>query len=351
MASWTRIRQGDRAGALPAENRLDAVGEEVARALSGGIDANIAAAAELAGAIRESRRQGALWALELNAAGVLLAIFAAAVGLRISHAHARAVEELQQSAERRATELDAFATRMAHDIRNPLAAAGLIFDDIGRHAGADERLLRAAERGRRAIAHTAGVVEALLDFARAGARPASGATASPADVAEEIATLMRARAAQVGADVQVRAACRARVACSAGMLSSALGNLVGNALTYVEGAAERKVTIAVECDADEVRIAVADSGPGLPPGLDPATLFQPYVRGPQARGRGLGLGLSTVSRIVEAHGGRVGVDSSAAGCRFWVTLPRAGDEQRAQIHTAAAEAHRTCPPKRGTHPD
>ncbi|HVT09897.1 MAG TPA: HAMP domain-containing sensor histidine kinase, partial [Polyangia bacterium] len=195
---------------------------------------------------------------------------------------------------------------------------------------------------------TAGVVEALLDFARAGARPAPGATASPADVAEEVATLMRARAAQVGAEVDVQIACRARVACSAGVLSSAVGNLVGNALTYVEGAAERQVTVAVESQGDDVRITVADTGPGLPPGLDPATLFQPYVRGPQARGRGLGLGLSTVSRIVEAHGGRVGVDSSARGCRFWLALPQARDEKAARVHTAAAEAHRTCPPTGGT---
>ena len=110
------------------------------------------------------------------------------------------------------------------------------------------------------------------------------------------------------------------------MLSSAVGNLVGNALTYVDGAAERKVTVTVEPDGNDVRIAVADTGPGLPPGVDPARLFQPYVRGPQARGRGLGLGLSTVSRIVEAHRGRVGVESTAGGCRFWFTLPRAPEE-------------------------
>src|SRR5206468_5432686 len=94
---------------------------------------------------------------------------------------------------------------------------------------------------------------------------------------------------------------------------------------------ERRVTIAVEAEDDRVRIAVSDTGPGLPPGLDPTTLFQPYVRGPQARGRGLGLGLSTVSRIGEAHGGRVGVDSSAAGCCFWFTLPRAGDETKHKV--------------------
>ncbi|MES1210101.1 MAG: sensor histidine kinase, partial [Pseudomonadota bacterium] len=90
---------------------------------------------------------------------------------------------------------------------------------------------------------------------------------------------------------------------------------------------------------------------GLPPGLDPASLFQPYVRGPQARGRGLGLGLSTVSRIVEAHGGRVGVESSGAGCCFWVSLPRADDEKSAHVYTSAAEAHRTCPPAEATRSD
>ncbi len=317
------LRGGDRAAAARAQDRLDADSEEVARALSAGIDANVAEAAALAGRIGDSRRRGAIWAIELSAVGVLLAIFAATLALRISHAHGRALEELQQIAERKARELEAFATRMAHDIRNPLTTAKLAFDDITRNAALDDRQRRAAARGGRAVAHTAEVVEALLSFARAGARPLPGATASPAAVADEVATVLRARAEQVGAELQVTARSVARVACAPGMLASVLGNLVGNALTYVDGAAVRRVAIAVDDSGADVLVTVADTGPGLPAGVDPAALFQPYVRGPEARGRGLGLGLATVSRIVDAHRGQVGVDSSAAGCRFWFTLPRA----------------------------
>ncbi|HXJ23956.1 MAG TPA: ATP-binding protein [Polyangia bacterium] len=317
------VSRGDVRAARGAEGRLDATSEEVARELSLGIDANTASASELAGRIGDSRRRGAAWAVELDAAGVLLAIFAASLALRISHDHARALGQLHEVAERRAGELDAFATRMAHDIRNPLTTAKLALDEIQRQAPGEDRIRRAAGRGSRAISHTTGMIEALLEFARAGARPSVGASACVADVADEIAAVMRPRAEEIGARLEVRAGSRARVGCSAGMLSSVLGNLVGNALKYVDGGSERQVVVSIDDEAGDVRVTVADTGPGLPAGVDPRALFQPYVRGPDARGRGLGLGLATVSRIVEAHHGRLGVDSTAAGSRFWFALPRA----------------------------
>lgn len=81
--------------------------------------------------------------------------------------------------------------------------------------------------------------------------------------------------------------------------------------------------IGVTDAGSAVRVTVTDTGPGLPPETSPEALFEAYVRGTNARGRGLGLGLATVKRIVEAHGGKVGVQSSSAGCRFWFTLPAA----------------------------
>ena len=68
---------------------------------------------------------------------------------------------------------------------------------------------------------------------------------------------------------------------------------------------------------------VEDTGPGLPPGAE-AQVFAPFVRLPEAKGKaGIGLGLATVKRLVEANGGEVGVASPPGdGARFWFTLPR-----------------------------
>jgi len=113
------------------------------------------------------------------------------------------------------------------------------------------------------------------------------------------------------------------VACNEGLLTAALSNLVRNAITHMDGEPGKRVDVAVINSRDRVRIEVRDNGPGLPPGTE-ATMFEPFVRGPGATHAGLGLGLATVKRIADTHGGAVGVDSRAgAGCRFWIELPRA----------------------------
>jgi signal transduction histidine kinase len=87
-------------------------------------------------------------------------------------------------------------------------------------------------------------------------------------------------------------------------------------------AALRSVTVTVEA-RKLVRFEVEDSGPGVSLAAQ-ALIFEPYVRLPHSREPGVGLGLATVKRLVEAHGGSVGVRSSArGGALFWFELPRA----------------------------
>lgn len=318
------LENDDLEGARGRQERLDEETETVARALSRAIDVNVAAASRLAADIGRSRRRGIHWTVTLDAAGVLLAGIAAALSLRISRAHSRAVQAYRDIAERRADELEQFAARMAHDVRTPLAAISLSLEVAGRYGSSDPRFSRALTRSQKAFSQTMSIIDALFEFASSGARPQPGARASMADAAEDVAAVMRARAEEIGAEIVVRASSHAEAPCAAGVLGSAIGNLVGNALTYVDGAATRRVTIEVTDDADEVKTTVSDTGPGLPVGTNPDHLFEPYVRGERARGRGLGLGLATVKRMVEAHGGRVGVRSSSHGCAFWFTLPRLG---------------------------
>jgi signal transduction histidine kinase len=111
-----------------------------------------------------------------------------------------------------------------------------------------------------------------------------------------------------------------------------LTNLLSNAATYTPEGGLIEVTADVE--DGRVRIAVADSGPGIPE-PERELVFGRFYRGKDARRRGeagTGLGLAIVKSLTELHGGPVRVESPAAGsaargARFVVELPRAPDDE------------------------
>ena len=99
-----------------------------------------------------------------------------------------------------------------------------------------------------------------------------------------------------------------------------LSNLIRNAVKYIGTGDERRVTIRVEPRDETARVEVSDTGVGVPESLA-LHVFEPYVRATDNAKPGLGLGLATVRRFVEAYGGRVGVESSPGrGSTFWFEL-------------------------------
>src|SRR3989440_4814996 len=105
-------------------------------------------------------------------------------------------------------------------------------------------------------------------------------------------------------------------------LRQVVGNLVRNALVHTPAATP--VEIAVTSQNGTARLSVTDHGPGLPAG-DRERIFEPFYRADASRSRdsgGAGLGLSIVSAVVAAHGGRVQVkETSGGGATFEVQLP------------------------------
>jgi two-component system, CitB family, sensor kinase len=108
-------------------------------------------------------------------------------------------------------------------------------------------------------------------------------------------------------------------------LVTVLGNLVDNALDAVTGRAERRVAVRLEGDADELRIVVADSGPGLDPDEAAHALDRGWTTKTSAADvGGRGVGLALVGQVARRYAGSVQIgDSALGGAAFTVTL-RAG---------------------------
>ena len=128
------------------------------------------------------------------------------------------------------------------------------------------------------------------------------------------------------------------VACTPGVLTSLLVNLLHNAIKYIGDGPQKRIAVGVLDLGERLRFEVEDSGPGLPPGLE-STVFELHVRAEGSKKPGLGLGLATVKRLVTAHHGVVGVRSAPhGGSVFWFELPRAREASSAVPRGGPAEA-------------
>jgi signal transduction histidine kinase len=191
----------------------------------------------------------------------------------------------------------------------------------------DARLQNVVTRGRSALARVQRLVAGLLEFARAGAAPAEGARAELRAVVDDVVGGLEPVAQDAGVSLAIENVPSVDVRCSPGVLTSLVSNLVQNAIKYMGESSVRTVTVRAIERGKCVRVEVEDTGPGLPPGLEP-TVFEPYVRGGRSSQPGLGLGLATVKRVACSHHGAVGVEPgpNGTGARFWFEIPRADED-------------------------
>jgi two-component system OmpR family sensor kinase len=123
-------------------------------------------------------------------------------------------------------------------------------------------------------------------------------------------------------------------------LRQIVDNLLANVRSHTPP--ETHVQIRLEREGAFARITVADSGPGMSE-EQAAHAFERFYRADESRARasgGVGLGLSIVAAVAEAHGGTAAVESTrGAGSAFHIDIPLAADSQKAPRVHAYAESH------------
>jgi signal transduction histidine kinase len=272
--------------------------------------------------ILRARRYGVQVAAVLGMLSLGIAIGATALVLQAMRARARLIEAQGRLLADRASELEAFAGRVAHDLREPLNVLSLRAVTL-KARSLDVQLRGDLDAIDRQLQRMRSVIEGLLKFALSGASPGSDARADLAAVLEEVIVSVRAAAEAVPAELHVDSFSEVTLGCTPEVLASLLSNLLGNAIKYVREGQQlpHRITVGVGVRPGIARIEIRDNGPGLPPGSE-QKIFHPFVR-LQTRQPGTGLGLATVKRIVEAYGGTVGVISELGmGSTFWFELPR-----------------------------
>ena len=193
-----------------------------------------------------------------------IAAFAAVVTVRAVRQIHRAQQENQELAQRKAEELEQFAGRVAHDVLSPLSAVSMALGVVERNpAHAREALERAGS----SLLRVRRIVDGLLEFARAGARPETGARASVRVVTAGLLDELGPFAAQRHATLRCDETPDCDVACSPGVLLSLLGNLLRNALKYLGNSETREVMLRVRSRRGRVLFEVEDTGPGIPASL------------------------------------------------------------------------------------
>jgi signal transduction histidine kinase len=282
----------------------------------------LSATAEIAAAQRRTR--------EINDAIRLLGLIG--VGLLALWVIRRVLgyeRQLQESAERLAIQnhdLDAFAGRVAHDLKNALGPL-LMFPALLRRDAADpQRVRELAQSTERSTRRTSQIIDSLLALARASQNVDPNAAAPVRDAVESVLEETAQLASQLAATIEVAAIPDVVVRCELGLLHVVLANLVGNAVKYLAGRPVRRVQIRVSRDDGACRFEIADTGPGIPKD-QLQKIFEPFYRVDAARGAGSGIGLATVRRILDARSGRIAVESEEGqGTRFVVWLPFATAE-------------------------
>jgi signal transduction histidine kinase len=251
----------------------------------------------------------------------LFTLFAELIALQLENDRKRELEQAALLSEREAGELrDQFIAILGHDLRNPLASVLTCGELLQAHPTRVD-VPQLARRITTNVHRMTGLINNVLDFARGRL---GGGIALQIEVIPDLALVLADVVAELqdahpGRRIEQQVEVHAPIAGDRNRIQQLMSNLLANALTH--GAPDQPVQLVARIAGDHLELSVANGGQPIPPD-SLARIFRPFWRASGSLKSGLGLGLYICAQIVQAHGGRIDVVSTATdGTRFVAQLP------------------------------
>ncbi|MBD3344724.1 MAG: PAS domain S-box protein [Chitinivibrionales bacterium] len=243
--------------------------------------------------------------------------------------------EVRKKLEQKNREIMEITHIISHDLKNPLSALQTVcfLMERGVNETGDGRndINELMSIGKNALVYMQELVEDLLDCARidSGKQKLNYDQINIKELVETIAQNYKYQLKQKKIDLEV-AIPDAKVYADQEGLTKVFMNLIANAINYTGNNSDSRIQIGMERENGLWRCTVADNGMGVPAKFQ-KNIFDKFKRGANVRKiKGTGLGLAIVKGIVEAHGGKIGVESTEGkGSCFYFTIPAA--EKREEV--------------------
>ena len=221
-------------------------------------------------------------------------------------------------------ELEQFAYAVSHDMRQPLrmVSSYLSLIESALAGQLDEETQQFLDFAVNGANRMDAMILSLLDYSRVGRKFEAKTQLSSKESLDEALAFLNPELNACGGEIKVTGDWPDLFA-SGDELTRLLQNLIGNALKYHQDNQPPQVHVHGEIRGESLRVEVRDNGIGIEPN-QLNRLFKVFSR-LQARSRfeGTGVGLALCRKIVEHHGGAIGVESAGEGqgCMFWFELP------------------------------
>ncbi|MDB5038612.1 MAG: domain S-box [Bacteriovoracaceae bacterium] len=226
-----------------------------------------------------------------------------------------------QELERSNRDLAEFAAVASHDLKEPLKSISFWLDIAGQTSSTDEVRSKCFMRAIQNAKHCVNLIDGMLEYSRVGREQLHFQSISFDKIIASVKSDLANSIAEAG--VTMIYSCSPIICVDEIQFVRLFQNLISNAIKFRSPARDLKIEIEIQEVEEKIEFIVKDNGIGIPES-DLSTIFQLFSRSENAKSvPGSGIGLATVKKLVELHGGTISAESRVGdGSLFNFSIPK-----------------------------